>query len=119
MSTLLISLDLKKIRQDWLFEGKMGGKFADLIMFENDQPDKYGYTHAIKQNPPKVDRDAGMKGIYVGNAKPLQRRQDASPRPQGQPSGQVRRAGEANASMTRTQAAATQSQDDDSSDIPF
>ncbi len=104
MSTLLISLDLKKIRQDWLFEGKMGGKFADLIMFENDQPDKYGYTHAIKQNPPKVDRDAGMKGIYVGNAKPLQRRQDSSPRPQGQPSGQVRRAGE-NASMTRAQAA--------------
>ncbi len=81
MSTLLLSIDVTKLKKEWFFESKMGSKFADLIMFENDQPDKFGYTHAIKQNPPKVEREAGAKSHYVGNAKPMPARSGGNSRP--------------------------------------
>jgi hypothetical protein len=79
--TIILKIDVSKINKDWLFKGQRG-TYLDLALYENDQPDEYGNTHAIKQNPPKVQREAGEKGHYVGNGKALEPRQKPQQRPQ-------------------------------------
>ncbi len=116
MNMITVKIDVTKVDKARLFEGKNGAKYLDLVLIERQ--DQYGNDYMAVQGVTKEERLAGVKGAILGNGKHIGGQQQQR-RPQGQPSGQVRRAGEANASMTRTQAAATQSQDDDSSDIPF
>ena len=70
---LAIKIDVSKIPKEWIFQGKKG-KYIDCVLFENDSPDEYGNTHALKLSPPKEEREAGTKGIYIGNGKPLERK---------------------------------------------
>jgi hypothetical protein len=68
---IVLKIDAKKLNRDWFFKGQKG-TYIDLALYENDQPDDYGNTHSIKQNPPKgVDG----KGHYVGNGKEMGQRQ--------------------------------------------
>lgn len=73
-SPIILKIDVKKLNKSWFFNANSGAVYADLVLYENDQPDEYGNTHAIKQNPPKAARDAGEKGHYVGNGKFMQSR---------------------------------------------
>jgi hypothetical protein len=68
--TIFLKLDITKIPRDWLFKGAKG-TYADIAVYENEQPDEYGNTHAVKMNPPKAvrERDPNIKGVYIGNGK--------------------------------------------------
>lgn len=77
-NTIILKIDVTKLKKEWFFKGQRG-TYVDLALYENDQPDEYGNTHSIKQNPPKEKRDAGEKGHYVGNGKALEKRQQQRP----------------------------------------
>lgn len=64
---LILKIDVTKLDKSYFFEGKNGAKYADLIVFENREPDKYNNTHIVYQGLPKEARDAGKKGNIVGN----------------------------------------------------
>jgi len=65
----VLKIDVTKFDKQYFFEGKNGAKYADLIVFENREPDKYGNTHVVYQGVPKEARDSGVKGAIVGNGK--------------------------------------------------
>jgi len=65
----VIKIDLKKIDQSKCFRGKNGAVYLDAVVFENDDPDQFGYTQVIYQSVSKEDREAGKKGAIVGNGK--------------------------------------------------
>jgi hypothetical protein len=73
-SPIVLKIDVKKLKKEWFFTANSGAVYADLVLYANDEPDKYENTHAIKQNPPKEARDRGEKGHYVGNGKAMQSR---------------------------------------------
>lgn len=74
MPNIALKIDVTKLKKEWFFRANSGAVYADLILFVNDEPDKFGNDASIKQNPPKEARDAGEKGHYVGNGKNLQSR---------------------------------------------
>jgi len=48
------------------FTAKNGDKFANVAIFLNDEPDKYGNDGTVKCQVPKDQED---KKIYIGNLK--------------------------------------------------
>ena len=63
-------IDVSKILKEHLFKGAKG-TYLDIVIWENEQPDKYGNTHAIQQDLSKAVRDSGVKPPYIGNGKRL------------------------------------------------
>ena len=61
-------IDVTKIPKDRIFEGK-NGKYIDILIFENDEPDQYGNTHNIQLSRSKEERASNAKKIYLGNGK--------------------------------------------------
>jgi hypothetical protein len=83
---LVLKIDVTKFDKSYFFEGKNGAKYADLIVFENREPDKYDNTHIVYQGIPKEERDAGKKGAIVGNGKLIgQKPSGAQPRANTKP----------------------------------
>lgn len=74
-----INIDLKKLKKSWMKEHSNGALYCDLIIYENDEPDKYGNTHSVKQGMPKAARDAGEKAGYLGNGGFLERKGNSAP----------------------------------------
>lgn len=67
---IAIKIDVTKINKDRLFVGKNGAKYLDAILIET--PDsKYGDSHMIVQSVSKEERQAGVRGAILGNAKTL------------------------------------------------
>lgn len=85
---IILKIDVTKLKKEWFFTANSGAKYADLVLYENDAEDKFGNSHAIKQNPPKEARDSGEKGHYVGNGKWMGQRSGGQQRQQS--SGQQR-----------------------------
>jgi len=56
-------INLSEIDKTKIFEGKKG-KWIDVTIWENDEPDQYGNHMSIEQSTKKGD-----KKIYLGNAK--------------------------------------------------
>jgi hypothetical protein len=56
-------IDVKKIVKSLLYEGKKG-TYLDLIIWVNDEPDKYGNDVSIEQKTEK-----GKEKIYLGNGR--------------------------------------------------
>ena len=56
-------MNLSKIDKSKIFEGKTG-KWIDITIWQNDEPDKYGNDLSIEQSVEK-----GGEKIYLGNAK--------------------------------------------------
>lgn len=80
MNPIAAKIDVTKINKAWLFVGKTGAKYLDLTLRENkDGPGKYGDDGFIVQGPPKAEREAGVKGIIVGNWKFIGERPKAQP----------------------------------------
>ncbi len=48
--------------------------YVNILIWENDEVDKYGNTHAIQLNSTKEKKDAEGK-IYIGNVKPVERKE--------------------------------------------
>lgn len=65
-----LKLNCSKIPKDKLFEGK-NGKYIDLVLFDNREPDQYGNDGFISVDTTKEEREAGEKGVIVGNWKHL------------------------------------------------
>ncbi len=67
---IAIKIDVTKIDKARLFAGKNGAKYLDAILIET--PDnKYGDSHMIVQSVSKEERQAGVRGAILGNAKTL------------------------------------------------
>lgn len=80
-----LRIDLSKIRQDWIFEGKNGARYLDLIVKDSKQP-MYGNDLMVAQDLPKAVREAGEEkwGPILGNGRDIEKakREDTAP-PQG------------------------------------
>jgi len=82
MSKLLTgSIDLNKIDKTKIvstdkngnpFEN--GAKYLNVVVWLNDEADKYGNNASIQISQSKEERDAGVKAIYIGNLKEPQSR---------------------------------------------
>jgi hypothetical protein len=125
--TVFLKIDVTKIPKEWLFKGAKG-TYADIAVYENEQPDEYGNTHAVKMNPPKAvkERDPNVKGVYIGNGKRLERR-DGGSQSQARPApgSQQRSQGGQRSQQQSRQPQQSQTMDevfgggDDSEEIPF
>lgn len=82
MSKLLTgSIDLNKIDKTKIvstdkngnpFEN--GAKYLNVVIWINDEADKYGNNASIQISQSKEEREAGVKAIYIGNLKEPQSR---------------------------------------------
>lgn len=60
-------IDVTKIDKARLFKGQKG-TYLDLTLIETPN-DQYGNSHMIVQDVGKEDREKGIKGAILGNAK--------------------------------------------------
>lgn len=63
---LLIVLD-----QPGIFVSEKGPVYLNTTIFENDQLDNYGNSHAVAIQQTKEQRESGQKRVYLGNGKPV------------------------------------------------
>ena len=82
MSKLLTgSIDLNKIDKTKIVStdknGKPfenGAKYLNVVVWLNDEADKYGNNASIQISQSKEEREAGVKATYIGNLKEPQSR---------------------------------------------
>ena len=82
MSKMLTgSIDLNKIDKTKIVStdknGKPfenGAKYLNVVVWINDEADKYGNNASIQISQSKEEREAGAKAIYIGNLKEPQSR---------------------------------------------
>lgn len=116
----IITINLDKIDQSAVYEGKKG-RYLTMVEFDNDDgEDQYGNHGRLVQDLGKERRMGGEKGAILGNWKPLagggggDRRQEAAERRQEAQDFRREQARDAAAERTVNSSAAA---DDD--DIPF
>lgn len=83
MQLIKLKIDVKKINQDRLYNGKKG-TYLNAVLFLGQHADDYGNHGMIVEDITKEERDAGVKGNIIGNAKlPMaaQHQQSAPPPP--------------------------------------
>lgn len=81
MNPIAAKIDVTKINKAWLFKGEKG-TYLDLTLRENkDGQSKFGDDGFIVQGPPKAEREAGTKGVIVGNWRFLEARTQPKPAP--------------------------------------
>ena len=77
------SIDLTKIDKSRIKEvqKKDGttGKFLNLVMMTNDQPDQYGNDGFIAESVTKEEKEAGKRGNILGNCKQVGKPQANAP----------------------------------------
>ena len=64
---LRLNINLEKLDKQYFFKGAKG-TYADLTLIPSRES-KYGDSHFIVQDVGKENRDKGIKGPIVGNAK--------------------------------------------------
>lgn len=56
-------------------KSQVNGKiYANFILWENDETDKFGNTHSLQLNSTKDNKESEGK-IYIGNAKPVEKKE--------------------------------------------
>lgn len=79
------SIDLTKIDKTRIKEvqKKDGttGKFLNLVMMTNDQPDQYGNDGFIAESVTKEEKEAGKRGNILGNCKQVGKPTQPTPAP--------------------------------------
>ena len=65
---LLGQIDVTKIDKTALFKGKKG-TYLDVVLRVKDDDDQYGNNGFIAQGLSKERREAGDKGVILGNVK--------------------------------------------------
>ena len=63
-----ISIDVTKIDKAKLYQG-VKGTYLNATLFLNEETDQYGNHGMIVQSVSKDEREAGVKGAILGNAK--------------------------------------------------
>lgn len=61
----------KKAHSSFVKSQTNGKVYCNVLLWENDEHDKFGNTHSLQLNSAKDKRDAEGK-IYVGNFKPAE-----------------------------------------------
>ena len=51
-----------------------GAKYLNVVVWLNDEADKYGNSASIQISQSKEERESGVKAIYIGNLKEPQSR---------------------------------------------
>lgn len=51
-----------------------GKIYANVILWENDETDKFGNTHSLQLNSSKENKESEGK-IYIGNMKPVEKKE--------------------------------------------
>lgn len=70
MSSLIsVSIDLTKIDKSKIIEGKKGGKYLNVTISVNDEPDKYGNNVSLWNGQTKEEREAKKDRLFLGNGK--------------------------------------------------
>lgn len=64
-----LKIDVKKIEKARLFAGQKGTYLDATVFIDLDQADEYGNNGMITQDVSKQERDSGVKGAILGNAK--------------------------------------------------
>lgn len=44
-------------------------KYVNIVIWQNDEPDKYGNMFSITESQTKEERESGQKAVYLGNLK--------------------------------------------------
>lgn len=68
--TIALKIDVTKIEKQRLYQGKKG-TYLDCIVHYNSEDDQYGNNGMIVQSVSKEEKDKGVKGAILGNAKEL------------------------------------------------
>lgn len=66
---VLLKIDLAKMDEARIFNGKNGARYLDCTLFINDEPDKFGNCGMITQSVTKEERAAKVRGNILGNGK--------------------------------------------------
>jgi hypothetical protein len=69
MAILKLKINLSKIDKAKLFNANSGAIYLDATLLTNEEDDQYGNCGMIVQDVSKADREAGIKGAILGNAK--------------------------------------------------
>ena len=70
MSSLInVSIDLTKIDKSRIIEGKKGGKYLNVTISVNDEPDKYGNNVSLWNGQTKEEREAKKDRLFLGNGR--------------------------------------------------
>lgn len=78
-------IDVKKIDKSKLYVGAKG-TYLDITLLENrDGVDQYGNLFMVVQDVSKADREAGVKGAILGNARMADSRGRQTPPPTHKP----------------------------------
>lgn len=78
---ITVRIDVTKIDKARLFKGKKG-TYLDIVLVETPD-DQYGNSHMVVQSVSKEERQQGVRGAILGNAKSWpSRRGDDDGRPQ-------------------------------------
>lgn len=81
MSKLIsISVDVTKLHKDRFYKGRNGALYANLDIWINDEPDKYGNDASVSEAQSKDERDTKAPRNYVGSGKKLAGWGQSSPR---------------------------------------
>ena len=67
MGTIKIKIDVSKIDKNRLFKGKQG-TYLNAVLIETPN-NQYGDSHMIVEDVSKEEREKGVKGNILGNAK--------------------------------------------------
>lgn len=70
MKIIGLKIDVSKIDKSKLFKGKKG-VYLDATLLLNDEVDQYGNNGMIVQSISKEEREAGAKGVILGNCKEI------------------------------------------------
>jgi hypothetical protein len=78
-----IKINCSKIQKDKLFRGE-NGLYLDAVMIETPNS-QYGQDYMIVQDVTKEEREKGIKGAILGDAKIIGQKPQAAPKPAAVP----------------------------------
>lgn len=78
MTNIALKIDVKKLDKTKLYQGEKG-LYLDATIIMKDEPDQYGNIGMIVQNVTKEEREKGVKGAILGNARYLQKTANQAP----------------------------------------
>lgn len=83
------SIDVTKIDNSRLVDGKNGAKYFNFTVMVNDQPDKYGKDCSITLPQSKEEREAKTPRVFIGGGKTIWRstKQHTTVKPQNNEQG--------------------------------
>jgi hypothetical protein len=70
-NTITARIDVTKIEKERLYKGEKG-TYLDIVLIPTPNA-KYEQTHMVVQSVSKEERDQGIKGNILGNAKEIER----------------------------------------------